>query len=74
MAAHPGVDFAIDVSRWRDRKAAALRAHATQHRSVERNFFSQPDCDLLLGIEVFRQALGPALPRRPLDDLFDGLG
>jgi LmbE family N-acetylglucosaminyl deacetylase len=74
LAACPGVDFVIDVSIWQDRKAAAIRAHATQHRSAERNFFSQPDCDRLLGIEVFRQAFGPPLIRRPLDDLFDGLG
>lgn len=74
IAAVPGVDFRIDVGAWRERKAAALGAHATQHKSVERNFVSQPDCDRLLGTEVFRQAFGPALARRPLDDLFDGLG
>lgn len=74
IAACPGVDFVIDVSRWRDRKAAALGAHATQHQSVERNFNSQPDGERLLGVEVFRQAMGPALGRRPLADLFDGIG
>jgi N-acetylglucosamine malate deacetylase 2 len=74
IAAVPGVDFVIDVGAWRERKAAALGAHATQHKSAERNFFSQPDRDQLLGIEVFRQAFGPVLARRPLDDLFDGLG
>jgi LmbE family N-acetylglucosaminyl deacetylase len=73
IAAHAGVDFAIDVRAWRDLKVAALRAHATQHRSVERNFLSQPDCDRLLGGEFFRQAIGPALGRRPSGDLFDGL-
>jgi LmbE family N-acetylglucosaminyl deacetylase len=73
LAAHPGVDFMIDVSAWRDRKAAALRAHATQHQSADRNFFSQPDCQRLLSVEVFRQAAGPGLSRRPLDDLFAGL-
>jgi N-acetylglucosamine malate deacetylase 2 len=74
LAACPGVDFAIDVSAWRDRKSAALRAHATQHQSAERNFFSQPDCDRLLGVEMFRQANGPRLSSRPTGDLFDGLG
>jgi LmbE family N-acetylglucosaminyl deacetylase len=69
----PGVDFAVDVGAWRDRKEAALRAHATQRQSVERNFFSQPDADRLLGLEVFRQALGAAPSRRPAADLFDGL-
>jgi LmbE family N-acetylglucosaminyl deacetylase len=73
IAACPGADFVIDVGAWRDRKAAALRAHATQHQSADRNFFSQPDCDRLLGLEVFRQAVGPNLSRRPLDDLFEGL-
>jgi LmbE family N-acetylglucosaminyl deacetylase len=73
IASHPGADFVIDVGAWRDRKAAALRAHATQHQSADRNFFSQPDCDRLLGLEVFRQAAGPCLSRRPLHDLFDGL-
>lgn len=74
LAAQPGIDFVIDVSAWRDRKAAALRAHATQHQSAERNFFGQLDCDRLLGVELFRQAFGPRLARRPLDDLFGGLG
>jgi LmbE family N-acetylglucosaminyl deacetylase len=74
IAACPGVDFVIDVSAWLDRKAAALHAHATQHQSVERNFTSQPDRDRMLGVEVFRQAMGPALTRRPLADLFDGIG
>ena len=73
LAARPGVDFIVDVGPWRDRKAAALRAHATQHQSAARNFFSQPDCDRLLSSEVFRQAVGPRLARRPLADLFDGL-
>lgn len=70
----PGVDFVIDVGAWRERKAEALAAHATQRQSVLRNFDAQPDRDRLLGIEIFRQAFGPALARRPLDDLFDGLG
>jgi N-acetylglucosamine malate deacetylase 2 len=74
IAACPGVDFVIDVSAWCDRKAAALGAHATQHQSVERNFTSQPDKDRMLGIEVFRQAMGPPLARRPLGDFFDGVG
>lgn len=73
LADQPGVDFVIDVSEWRDRKANALRAHATQNRSASRNFFAQQDCDLLLGAELFRQGWGPRLERRPLHDLFDGL-
>jgi LmbE family N-acetylglucosaminyl deacetylase len=73
VGACPGADFVIDVSARRDRKAAALRAHATQQYSTERHFFSQPDCERLLSVEVFRQAFGPPLSRRPLGDLFAGL-
>jgi LmbE family N-acetylglucosaminyl deacetylase len=73
LAAAPGVDFAVDVSAWRERRAAALRAHRTQHLSTERYFFSQPDVDHILGLEVYRQGSGPALHRRPQDDVFDGI-
>jgi LmbE family N-acetylglucosaminyl deacetylase len=69
----PGVDFVIDVSAWRDRKAAALRAHRSQHLSVDRLFFSQPDPLQLLDLEVWRQAWGPLLRRRPSYDLMEGL-
>jgi LmbE family N-acetylglucosaminyl deacetylase len=69
----PGADFLLDISPWRERKAAALRAHRTQHRSVEKHFFSQPDLDRVLGIEIYRQGYGPALARRPADDIFEGL-
>ncbi|HEY3380760.1 MAG TPA: PIG-L deacetylase family protein [Vicinamibacterales bacterium] len=73
LSEQPGVDFVVDVGEWRDQKAAALRAHATQHRSAERNFFSQPDADRLLSTELFRQAWGPPLPHRPLTDIFAGI-
>jgi N-acetylglucosamine malate deacetylase 2 len=73
IGSFPGVDFVIDVGAWRDRKLAALRVHATQHQSVERNFLSQADRDQLLGAEIFRQAFGPVLRRRPAADLFEGL-
>ena len=72
-ATEPGVDFAFDITRWSDRKAAALRVHRTQHLNTERVFFSQPDVDKLLGLETFRQAFGPALTVRPAHDLFDGI-
>ena len=68
--ARPGVDFAIDVRPWRERKVAALRAHRTQAHSLHRNFFGQPDADRLLGFEYFRQGWGPALRERPQTDLF----
>jgi LmbE family N-acetylglucosaminyl deacetylase len=73
LADHPGVDFVIDVSAWRDRRAAALRAHRTQHLSVDRYFFSQPDWERMLDLETWRQASGPPLTRRPLADIFDGI-
>jgi N-acetylglucosamine malate deacetylase 2 len=69
----PGVDFVIDTSACVPRKLEALRAHATQHRGVERSFLSQPDCVRLLGTEFFRQAFGPRLAARPTTDLFEGL-
>lgn len=73
LAAETGADFVIDVSPWRERKAAALRAHRTQHHSVDAYFFSQPDVDRILSIEVYRQGWGPALAARPSADPFEGL-
>jgi len=69
-ASEPGVDFAVDVRRWSDRKAAALRAHRSQHVGLARVFFSKPDVDRLLGVELFRLASGPVPARRPADDPF----
>lgn len=68
-----GVDFVVDVGPWVVQKAAALRAHRSQHLSLDRVFFSQPDVDRLLGLELFRQAWGPALGERPAADPFEGL-
>jgi N-acetylglucosamine malate deacetylase 2 len=69
----PGADFVIDTSLWRERKAAALRAHRSQHQSVNKYFFSQPDVDRVLSVETWRQAWGPPLQRRPAHDLMEGL-
>ena len=68
-----GADFVVDVSRWRDRREAALRAHRSQHQSIDRLFFSQPDLDRVLRLEAWRQAWGPPLTRRPSPDLLEGL-
>jgi N-acetylglucosamine malate deacetylase 2 len=65
----PGADFVIDVSPWRDRRAAALRAHRTQHLSVDKYFFNQPDPARILGREIWRQAWGPPLGTRPAVDV-----
>jgi len=71
-ALEPGADFVLDVAAFADRKASALRAHRTQHLSMERFFFSKPDVARLLSVEMFRQAFGPALVARPAADLFAG--
>jgi LmbE family N-acetylglucosaminyl deacetylase len=68
-----GVDFVIDVSEWRERRAAALRAHQTQHLSIDRYFFDQPDLDRILAREFWRHAWGPPLRSRPADDILTGL-
>jgi LmbE family N-acetylglucosaminyl deacetylase len=73
LAAEPSADFVIDVSEWREKKVAALRTHRTQHQSVEKHFFDQPDVDRILSIETYRQAWGPQLRQRPSRDVFDGL-
>ena len=71
--AQPGADFVIDVAQWRERKAAALRAHRSQHISIDRYFFDQPHLDSILAWETWRQAWGPSLHRRPESDIFAGL-
>lgn len=69
----PGVDFVIDVAAQRAARAAALRAHRTQHVPIDRCFFSKADVDRILGIELFRQAWGPVLQRVPEDDVLAGI-
>jgi len=66
----PGADVIIDVSPWRDRRIAALRAHRSQHISIDRCFFDQPDLNRILDVEIWRQAFGPALSERPARELF----
>jgi LmbE family N-acetylglucosaminyl deacetylase len=65
----PGADFVVDVSPWTERRAAALRAHRTQHLSVARYFWNQPDPERILGTEIWRQAWGPLLRQRPSEDV-----
>jgi len=65
----PGADFLFDVSRWKDRRIAALRAHRTQHLSIDRYFFTQPDLDRILATEIWRSGSGPMLRDRPAADL-----
>lgn len=68
-----GVDFLFDIRPWARYKADALRAHRTQHKSVNRHFFDCPDLDRRLSFEALRQGWGPPLARRPENDLFAGL-
>ncbi len=72
-AAEAGVDVIVDVSRWAERKARALRAHRSQHLSTERIFFSKQDADRLLAVELFRQAWGRGGDAWPMRDVFEGL-
>jgi LmbE family N-acetylglucosaminyl deacetylase len=69
LEAQPGADFVVDVSRWRERRIAALRAHRSQHLSIDRHFFSKPNLDRILAAEIWRQAWGPALHDRPAQDV-----
>jgi LmbE family N-acetylglucosaminyl deacetylase len=73
LGGEPGVDFLVDISPYRETKAAALRAHRTQHVSIDRHFFHLPDLDRILSIETFRQAFGPPLSKRPIADLFESI-
>ena len=69
----PGVDFLVDVQAWSARKAEALRAHRTQHLSINRIWFDRADPERALWSEPFRQAWGPPLRSRPEADLFAGM-
>jgi LmbE family N-acetylglucosaminyl deacetylase len=73
LAEKASADFVLDIAPWKERKAAALRAHRTQHLPIDRYFFNQQDLDRILAIEVWRQAWGPQLRARPSSDLFEGL-
>jgi LmbE family N-acetylglucosaminyl deacetylase len=68
-----GIDFLIDVAAWRERRIAALRAHRSQHVSIDRCFFSKPDVDHILTTEIWRQAWGPPLRERPATNVLEGL-
>ena len=71
LAKLPGADFVVDVSAYRERRAAALRAHRTQHLTIDRYFFDRPDCDRILSREIWRQGFGPAPRQRPAHDVLE---
>jgi LmbE family N-acetylglucosaminyl deacetylase len=74
-----GVDYLVDTRTLRDRKVAALRAHGTQHVSIDREWFGaahRASDGAILDWEVFRHAWGEApdgVPGAPASDLFAGL-
>jgi len=69
-AERPGVDIVLDVSPWAERKEAALRAHRTQHKSVEHHFLSKPNLRAILGVETWRYAWPRAGGRARTDEAF----
>lgn len=69
----PSNDFVINITAWREHKAAALRAHRSQHLSIDRCFFNQPEVERILSTEAWRQAWGPPLISRPATDIFVGM-
>jgi LmbE family N-acetylglucosaminyl deacetylase len=73
IEAEPGVDFLVDITPQKTVKAAALRAHRTQHRSTDRWMFHKARVDQILSLETFRQGMGAPLPSVPLDDVFGGI-
>jgi N-acetylglucosamine malate deacetylase 2 len=68
-----GADFMIDVSAYHDQRVAALRAHRTQHLSIDHHFFSRSDLPQVLATEFWRQGFGPAIASRPGADVLDSL-
>jgi N-acetylglucosamine malate deacetylase 2 len=59
----PSADVILDVSPWAGKKEDALRAHRTQHKSVEHHFFSKPNLQQILGVETWRYAWPRSHPR-----------
>lgn len=54
--AEASADVVLDVSAFAGKKEAALRAHRTQHLSIDRYFLSRPNLKALLGVETWRRA------------------
>jgi LmbE family N-acetylglucosaminyl deacetylase len=73
LAGYPGIDFLLDVSRWKEKKADAIRAHRTQLPGLGKLFFEKPEGVRTFTKEAFRVAAGPRPTTVPADDLFAGL-
>ena len=68
LASRAGRGFPRSTSRrTAKQRPLRLRAHRTQHVSIDRHFFHLPDVDRILSVETFRQAFGPPLSKRPID-------
>lgn len=66
----PGIDFLLDVSRWTDKKATAIRAHRTQLPGLGKLFFENESGRRTFPTEAFRVAWGARPATLPADDLF----
>jgi LmbE family N-acetylglucosaminyl deacetylase len=71
--ARAGVDFLVDTSAYWEERAHALSAHHTQRATLDKLYLKQPNCREMLSVDILRQAFGPRLTRRPVDDVFAGL-
>ena len=60
------MDFLIDISSYRDKKSAALRAHRTQYPGLKKLFGD----DSTTALEAFRLAWGSRPRTIPAADLF----
>jgi N-acetylglucosamine malate deacetylase 2 len=69
----PSADYVMDVSAFRERRVAALRAHRTQHVSIDRCFFNRPNVNRILDREIWRHSCGTSQTVRPVDDVLAGL-
>jgi len=67
----PGVDFLIDTTAWWRARADALRFFCKERATLEKLYLNQPNCEQMLSVDILRQAWGPPLARRPIDDIFD---
>ncbi|SRR5579883_1311514 len=68
LALRPGIDILVDISEFREKKQAALRAHRTQFAGLNRLFSTEG----ALSFEAFRIGEGARPQRAPAGDLFDG--
>src|SRR5690348_9435514 len=54
LASRPGIDFIVDVAAFREKKAAAIRAHRTQYPGLRRLFFGDDGDEKRISVEAFR--------------------